>query len=406
MMALAGCGTGPTVSSASPSATPTESPTSSASGPTPSCTAPGKNTPDANVSDPMAPHGLYVLSGAQPLSQSTLGPAIQQYLVNNPDVCGGSVFVNWSPIDNGPNANPRYDWARVDALIAPWAQVQKTVSIQLGGTGYSGNIMQGVPPWLQPQLKTVSCGTEVGPVYWQSAYQSNWQSFVAAFVQHYQSNPNVTYIHVGLATGAQTIVVGVKNAPACLSQWQAVGYQTQWPIYVTQMISFVASLHSKVQLNVSFNDYANFPTADQIAAADANSGLGFGFSGLQASDAESYSAHQPCGQTGANWCALYDQYAGRMPLFVQTLQASYPGSGVSGSTAQIQRQMQATGPLEPLLSTALATHTQIFELYAQDWLLAFDPSYTGFDQYHVAYVQALGSAAQAVGTAGGAPPAS
>lgn len=396
-----GCGSGPTpgTSTAATAATAT-----TASGPTPACTAPGGHTPNAKVADSAAPHGLYVLSGALPLAQSTLGPSIQQYLVNNPDVCGGSVFVNWGRVDNGPNSNPRYNWAQVDDLITPWAQAHKTVSIQLGGTGYSGNVLAGVPSWLQPQLQTVTCGSEITPVYWQSAYETNWQSFVTTFVQHYENNPNVTYIHVGVGTGAQTLVVGVKNAPACLSKWDAAGYEGQWPTYVTQMISFVTSLHAPVQLNVSFNDYANFPTADQIAAADAAAGIGFGFSGLQSSDAAAYAAHQACGQTGANWCELYDQYAGRMPMFVQTLQASYPGPGVSGSTPDIQRQMEATGPLQPLLSTALAVHTQIFELYAQDWLLAFDPSYPGYDQYHAVYVQALGSAANIVGTAGGTAP--
>lgn len=241
-------------------------------------------------------------------------------------------------------------------------------------------------------------------MYWQNAYETNWQAFVGAFVEHYENNPNVAYIHVGVGSGAQTLIVGAKNAGPCLSRWDEAGYESQWPAYVSQMISFLASLHSPVQLNVSFNDYANFPTADQIAAADSAAGIGFGFSGLQSSDAAAYAAHQVCGQTGANWCALYDQFAGKMPTFVQTLQASYPGPGVTGSTPQIQRQMVATGPLQPLLSTALAVHTQIFELYAQDWLLAFDPSFPGYDQYHAAYVQALGSAADIVGTAAGATP--
>lgn len=398
MVVAAGCAPGSTALSRAPSAPPSASPTVTPTGSTPACAAPGGHTPDPRVADPAAPHGLYVLSGALPLSRSTLGPSIQKYLVHNPDVCGGSVFVNWGQVDNGPSSHPRYNWERVDELITPWAQAHKTVSIQLGGTGYEAAVLAGVPSWLQPQLQTVICGSQTAPIYWQSTYKSNWQSFVAAFVQHYENNPSVAYIHVGLGTGAQTIVLGVRNAPACLSKWDAAGYEGQWPAYVSEMISFVASLHASVQLNVSFNDYANYPAADRIAAADAAAGLGFGFSGLQSSDVSAQAAHQVCGQTGANWCALYDQYAGKMPLFVQTLQASYPGPGVSGVTPQIQRQMEATGPLPPLLSMALALNTQIFELYAQDWLLAFDPSYPGYDRYHVATAQALGSAAQVVGT--------
>ena len=219
---------------------------------------------------------------------------------------------------------------------------------------------------------------------------------MAAVVQHYAANPNVGYMRVGVGTGAQDLVVGVRNA-SCLASWNAAGYQSQWPMYAQQMIAFAGPLHSPKQLLVSFNDYANDPPAAQIAQQDAAAGIGFGFSGLQASDATAYSAHQPCDQT--NWCALYDQYASKMPLFVQTLYQSYPGPGIGAVTRGIER----TGPLPPLLQTSLALHTQIFELYAQDWLLAFDPNAQGYSQYHAQYVQALGAAAQVVGTAGGAP---
>ena len=38
---------------------------------------------------------------------------------------------------------------------------------------------------------------------------------------------------------------------------------------------------------------------------------------------------------------------------------------------------------------------------AQDWLIAFDPQYPGYAQYHAAYAQAITSAAAVVGTANG-----
>lgn len=367
------------------------------------CTAPG-SPPDPNVADPNAPHDIFVLAGSQPLSQTATGQSIQQYLLNNPDVCGATVFVNWNLVDNGPGANPRYNWSVIDNLIAPWAQAGKIVNLVLDNSGYpvnQGTIIQGVPAWLQPQLETVTCGADVAPVYWQPAFVSNWQTYVAAVVARYSADPDVGYLHIGVATGAQTLVVGAKSGP-CLASWDAAGYETQWPAYVQQMISFAGSLGSPKALIVSFNDYANYPVASQIFQWDAQAGIGTGFSGLQAADAADYASGQPCGQSGTNWCALYDQYAGKIPLFVQTLGQSDPGAGLTNLQPS-EQAAQATGPLPPLLQTALATHTQIFEIYSADLLVAFDPSYQGYSQYHSEYEQALASLAATVGTFQGAP---
>jgi hypothetical protein len=363
------------------------------------CTPPGHAVEDSAVADSSAPHGLYVLSGTRPLAQADLGRQIQKYLVHNPDVCGGAVFVFWSEVDNGPGVKDRYDWTYVNQLIAPWAKAHKTVALLLGGaSGYSSNGHPGgVPHWLAPQLHTVSCGRAQAPIYWRSAYESKWQKFVAAFIHHYEHNPNVAYIHVGLATGSQTLVLGAKGNPDCLAKWNAVGYQADFPQYVYQMISFVTALHASVQLNVSLNAFADYPPSGQIAARDVAGGIGFGFNGLQASDVTATTNHQEC---TADWCALFNQYAGKVPLYVQTLFSSDPGTSVSGSSST------STGPLPPLLSTALGMHAQIFELYAQDWLLAFDPSYQGYAEYHAAMARALAATATVVGTANGVAPVS
>ena len=121
------------------------------------------------VAFPRGPHGLFVLSGSEPLARSPLGPAIQRHLVNNPYVCGAAVFVNWSGVDQGPGANPRYDWTLVDSLITPWAEAKKIVNIELNGSGYEGDVMHAVPSYVRSQVQTVACGNDVAPVYWQSA---------------------------------------------------------------------------------------------------------------------------------------------------------------------------------------------------------------------------------------------
>jgi hypothetical protein len=120
----------------------------------------------------------------------------------------------------------------------------------------------------------------------------------------------------------------------------------------------------------------------------------------QASDAAAISGGQTCG--ASNWCAVFTQFAGTVPLHLQTLYQSDPsGAAATGSEpAGIVRM----GPLPPLLQAGLAVHAQIFELYAQDWLIAFDPQYPNYAQYHAAYAQAIASAAAVVGTAKGVTP--
>ncbi|HEY8743477.1 MAG TPA: hypothetical protein VIU62_10275 [Chloroflexota bacterium] len=93
-------------------------------------------------------------------------------------------------------------------------------------------------------------------------------------------------------------------------------------------------------------------------------------------------AGKPC---YADWCALYNANAGRVPLDVQTFAASDPtGAG-------------KTGALPPLLTFALARHAQIFELYLEEWFVAEDPSWTGYAPFHTQYHATLAALAGAVG---------
>jgi len=53
--------------------------------------------------------------------------SVQTYLMNNPAVTGANLAIEWGVIDQGPTANPQYNWSAVDALIVPWATAGKKV---------------------------------------------------------------------------------------------------------------------------------------------------------------------------------------------------------------------------------------------------------------------------------------
>jgi hypothetical protein len=54
----------------------------------------------------------------------------------------------------------------------------------------------------------------------------------------------------------------------------------------------------------------------------------------------------------------------------------------------------ATGSLVPLLPFAISNHATVLEIYADDWLVAFDPTNPYNAAYGVAYAQAFMQATQ------------
>ncbi len=348
-----------------------------------SCTAPGAAR-DPKVADPRGPHGIFVLG-------STLGAngsAIVQNLLHNPNVCGASLFVNWSQVDRGPGASPRYDWSRVKQQMAPWEAAGKTVNLIVWGASESSGVQLSTPRWVQSQVQMINCAgarTEPTPVFWQPGYMNNWQAFIKKSVAEFASDPHVGYLRFGLGTGGEGLVSPAIRQPACAAQWDAAGYQTAYPAYTREMITFEGSLHSPKQLDLGLNTFDGVPPPTTVGQDAAQAGIGIGMQGLQAKDVVDVQNRRPC---VVNWCAAFEQEAGKIPLHLQPLNATQPAGGL-------------IGPLPPLLQTGLALHAQIFELNPKDLLTAFDPQSPDYAQYHQEYAQAIEATTAVVGTASG-----
>ena len=78
-----------------------------------------------------------------PQSGATDFAAVQQFLINNPDVDGAVIAVSWSDFDignSGNTAHASYDFSTItDAAIQPWIQAGKTVNLVLQNTTYGGS---------------------------------------------------------------------------------------------------------------------------------------------------------------------------------------------------------------------------------------------------------------------------
>lgn len=322
------------------------------------------------------------------------------YLQTNSVVNGTTIGVEWGGSDQGPSAGSnQYDWSYPDSQAQPWVQAGKKVNFVVWanaddasttcntwgqyGSNNTGNC--AIPAYVWAALgasNITSCtsqyGTQQMPNYLAAAFQDNYKNFMAAMVQHYANNPNIGYIRFGLGHGGESLPVANWNdtTTACgqayVNTW---GLTIQsWEGYLSSMLSYEGSLSSPVQLMVGVTPMGNpgSQVPDYAAPIAVQNGIGFGSQGLQKSDVNN------CAGATADWCQLFAQYTGQVPLELQTYMQSCPDNSCT------------TGSLVNLIPFAVANHATVFEIYYQDWLTAYDPNYPG---YYPAYQPVLAAAA-------------
>jgi hypothetical protein len=318
--------------------------------------------------------------------------SIQQYVIANPVVTGGTFQVEWSAIDSGSG----YNWTYSDTLYNAFAAAGKNVNFVFWanadssetscssdgqfGLDNSGNC--AIPAYVWTQLTssnytTCTPGNTSGPQqipnYFASAFQLNYQNFMAAAVAHYGSGnfPKVGYIRFGLGHGGETIPVGDWNSgDACANQLASWGLTIPtWTTYLTGMLTYEHTLNSPVQLMVGITPMSGNQVPDAVAAAGVPLNIGFGSQGLESSDVNN------CNGSTADWCNLFNAFFGQVPLELQTVGQSCPDNSC------------ATGSLVNLLPFAVLNHVTILEIYYQDWLTGFDPNYPGYTQTYQTVLQ-------------------
>lgn len=328
----------------------------------------------SSVEMPNAPHGLFVIlfPGAKVNARANV-------LWHNPTVCGANFYLVWNQVDRGPHANPRYDWSSIDEQIDPWVKAGKKVNLIVWATTYSKN-GSATPDWVFAKVPSVECPAFGHvPVFWNPEFMSSYQSFMATVVDRFGKNPAVGYIRFGLGAGGEIY-------PACMHFMREQGFSDgTWTKYIFDMLDYQKSLNSPKQLAVGLNAYGEPPKLDfsaAVAERAVKDGIAIGNQGLSADDARNDAAGKPC---MADWCRVFRQARGKVPLILQTLGPTRPDH--SGDV----------GSLVDMLPFAVNQRVQIFEIYVQDWLVAYDPGSPGYAQYHGEYQKVLEDAAKTLG---------
>jgi hypothetical protein len=326
----------------------------------------------SSLAVPDGPHGLFAILFPNVVMQAKA----EQYLLHNPVVCGANMYLIWNDIDRGDG---RYDFSKVEEEMAPWIKAGKQVNLISWATSYGGK-RRLTPDYVFQQVQTVSCENagEV-PVFWEKGFVENYQKFMAAIVQHFGNNPSVGYIRFGLGQGGETF-------PACMYALKSKGFTPErWRKYLFDMLDYEGSLNSPKQLMVGINKLAGPPDyelPDAVARRAVQNKIAIGSQGFSVNDISANQSGSPC---AVDWCHVFRDAAGKVPLELQTVKQTNPdGAGPVGSMVE-------------LLPFAEKLHAQIFEIYVQDWLVAYDPSDPDYAQHHQAYQQAFEAAAKVVG---------
>jgi hypothetical protein len=344
------------------------------------------------VADLSGVRGLFV-AGANQVKNPSVQAAVLNYLPSDPTICGANLIVPWSSIDGGPDASPQYDWSFLDQAAAPWEAAGKIVNLIVWGTDENASQeidgTPATPAYVLSSTATVTCANDSPiPLYWDPAYQQPWREFQAALVAHVAGDASIGYIRFGLGTGGEDFPVDGFTDGACSQAWTANGLTAaRWLDLSISQIDYEASLGSDHPLNVGINSFPGAPRLpDQVAAEAVKYGMGFGMQGMTATQIGLATAHPE--RCYADWCQVFPMWVGRVPLEVQPYSPTTPDGG------------GPTGALPPLLSYVITQgRVQVIELYPQEWLVADDPRWPAYGQYHAAYSQALAQAASEIGGA-------
>jgi hypothetical protein len=327
---------------------------------------------------------LQVNAWDAPTPSGTDWNAFKNFILPNPAIHGVVINVPWNSVETSQGV---YD----PGLTALDNELQsypgKKINLAFQPISYSnvnnppGGVNTMTPSYVFTELWASSVGslpldvvtcppypgngnpTSGYPVVYEKPFQVAYQNFIKAVLQHYKGS-GIGYIRFGVSVGNEANPYCVDKLPVLPP---APDLNTTWENWVSTMDSYEKSVlpSPPIQLMQSLNriDPNDISVPDFEAATAVANGFGFGNNGLRKTDITNSASGAPC---SGDWCAMFDKYAGQVPLELQTATPSNP----SGSDAT-----NVTGNLADLIPVAVQHHATILEVLMPDLFLAFDPNY-------------------------------
>lgn len=314
-----------------------------------------------------------------------------EYVLKHPLIDGMNPGLDWATVEHRPG---EYDFSEFDQRLKRYYEAGKKVNIIVrpvsnGGVNHITPDYVFSEKWAQsqgaPPLDVVTCQAYHGdgsresgfPAVYEAPFKNAYKKFIAAVLEHYANNSHIGYIRFGLAVGGEAFAWCGKELKELRGKnaWS----KSLWLDYVEEMDAYEESLHPTMQLMAAINEQRennqwDVSFADEEAKIAVKHGQGFGCQGWRQSDIEAYASGKPC---TSNWCALFDKYAGKVPLELQQAGESDPNGG------------NHTGLMSEIIPFAVKHHATILEIYIKDLHLALVPSHPAHGQYGAAWKKAM-----------------
>ncbi|MBW8792558.1 MAG: beta-galactosidase [Streptomyces sp.] len=223
-------------------ATPSDGASTTPSAPAPAAASlsdPASSTPSASAAPSF--HGIYAFSGGNTSD-----------LASDPDVAGRSLVYYWAQLE--PQQG-QYCWNLIDQDMKPWVAAGKKVVLRVSAAGWAkwdtaADSAHGTPAWVYAQgVKSVTeQDGAVMPEYWNQTFESDLDTFLAAFAARYDGNAAVSAVDISIGVGGESKADSEKN-PDLLSLWQSIGYTDElWWGYAQHTITTYTSVFHRTPL--------------------------------------------------------------------------------------------------------------------------------------------------------------
>jgi hypothetical protein len=296
---------------------------------------------------------------------------IDRLVLPQASCAGACVFAKWAEAE--PEKG-RFNWADIDQRLTTWKDAGKKCVLITWGMDY-GNPNHSTPEWVkqEPDYQYVTCDTYGDmPIPYAGAYKTYYRKFISQTLARYGSAvQRIDSIRFGLGLGGETY-------PACYytlkGDMSADEFDQVWTSYISETTDYIDTFEPEVVLDAACNAYGDPPrlhVCDFEAADAAGRGWSFGTQGLHSDDIRNHAAGKP---TGANWLQNFARYR-RSPTHLQTKKATEPAS--------------ENNNLPTLARFALEHGCEAFEIYLEDWRIAYDPDYEGYAEHGAAYRDAF-----------------
>jgi len=155
--------------------------------------------------------------------------------VNHELLDGVIIIVPWSIVEPNPN---KYNFAKIDKLINIWKKANKTIVLRIIPYGQKdGNMV--TPKWVFQKTPYITFfskkrGKVKIPKVWNSNFLKIYVSFIKELAKHYNNNPAVKYIEIGIGhIGYLTVQPASESVDAFI---KAGWTKKIWEKYVKKLI--------------------------------------------------------------------------------------------------------------------------------------------------------------------------